>query len=48
LPLFVYREAFDHWQMGRASAVAMVTFAVLLLCTLVYLQFYDRAEGATR
>jgi multiple sugar transport system permease protein len=48
LPIFVYREAFDRWQMGRASAVAMVTFAVLLLCTLVYLKFYDRAEGATR
>lgn len=48
LPIFVYREAFDHWRMGRASAVAMVTFAVLLLCTLVYLRFYDRAEGATR
>lgn len=48
LPIFVYREAFDHWRMGRASAVAMVTFAVLLVCTLVYLRFYDRAEGATR
>jgi multiple sugar transport system permease protein len=48
LPIFVYREAFDHWQMGRASAVAMVTFAVLLVCTLVYLWFYDKAEGATR
>jgi multiple sugar transport system permease protein len=48
LPIFVYREAFDHWQMGRASAVAMVTFAILLGCTLVYLRFYDKAEGATR
>jgi multiple sugar transport system permease protein len=47
LPIFVYREAFDRWQMGRASAVAMVTFAVLLLCTLVYLKFYEKAEGAT-
>lgn len=47
LPIFVYREAFDHWQMGRASAVAMVTFGVLLICTLVYLRFYDKAEGAT-
>ena len=48
LPIFVYREAFDRWQMGRASAVAMVTFCVLLVCTLVYLRFYDRAEGAAR
>jgi multiple sugar transport system permease protein len=46
LPVFVYREAFDNWRMGRASAVAMVTFAVLLLCTLVYLRFYDRADRA--
>jgi multiple sugar transport system permease protein len=46
LPVFVYREAFDNWRMGRASAVAMVTFAVLLTCTLVYLKFYDRAEQA--
>ncbi len=48
LPIFVYREAFDHWRMGRASAVAMVTFAVLLVCTLVYLRFYEKAEGAAR
>ncbi|MDP8924662.1 MAG: sugar ABC transporter permease [Chloroflexota bacterium] len=48
LPIFVYREAFDSWRMGRASAVAMVTFMVLLLCTLVYLRFYEKAEGATR
>jgi multiple sugar transport system permease protein len=48
LPIFVYREAFDHWQMGRASAVAMVTFTVLLACTLVYLKFYDQAEEAAR
>jgi multiple sugar transport system permease protein len=48
LPIFVYREAFDNWRMGRASAVAMVTFAVLLLCTLVYLRYYDKAEGAAR
>lgn len=46
LPVFVYREAFDHWRMGRASAAAMVTFAVLLVCTLVYLKYYDRAEKA--
>lgn len=48
LPIFVYREAFDQWHMGRASAVAMVTFTVLLACTLVYLKFYDQAEGAAR
>jgi multiple sugar transport system permease protein len=46
LPVFVYREAFDNWRMGRASAVAMVTFAVLLACTMIYLRFYDRAERA--
>jgi multiple sugar transport system permease protein len=48
LPIFVYREAFENWRMGRASAVAMVTFAVLLACTLVYLRFYDKAEASTR
>ncbi|MCC6178881.1 MAG: sugar ABC transporter permease [Chloroflexi bacterium] len=48
LPIFVYREAFEQWRMGRASAVAMVTFMVLLACTLIYLRFYDQAEGATR
>ena len=48
LPIFVYREAFDHWRMGRASAVAMVTFMVLLVCTVVYLRFYEKAEGTVR
>jgi ABC-type sugar transport system permease subunit len=31
----LYREAFEHFAMGRASAVACVLFALLLALTLI-------------
>ena len=33
--LYLYRKAFEHLQMGYASAMAWVLFLVVLACTLV-------------
>lgn len=42
--LFVYETAFTNARMGRASAVAVVMFLVLLMLTLVQLRLFRRAD----
>lgn len=42
--LFVYETAFTNARMGRASAVAVVMFAVLLTLTLVQLRVFRRSD----
>jgi multiple sugar transport system permease protein len=32
---YVYEEAFRNWKLGRASAAALVLFAIVLLITLI-------------
>ncbi|WP_232665736.1 carbohydrate ABC transporter permease [Pseudonocardia sp. TRM90224] len=43
--LFVYKTAFESARMGRASAVAVLMFAVLLVVTLVQLRVFRRADA---
>jgi len=42
--LFVYKTAFESARMGRASAVAVVLFFVLLAVTVVQLRLFRRAD----
>jgi ABC-type sugar transport system permease subunit len=43
--LFVYKTAFESARMGRASAVAVLMFAVLLVVTLVQLRVFRREDA---
>jgi multiple sugar transport system permease protein len=36
---YLYQEAFEHFTMGRASAIACILFALLLLLTLIQFRF---------
>ncbi|MFC4950458.1 carbohydrate ABC transporter permease [Pseudonocardia sp. GCM10023141] len=42
--LFVYKTAFESARMGRASAVAVLMFAVLLIVTMVQLRVFRRTD----
>jgi multiple sugar transport system permease protein len=44
LPLLVYQEAFAQQDMGRASAVAVLMMAVMLVFMAVYFRSYGRDE----
>ncbi|MGI5128208.1 carbohydrate ABC transporter permease [Pseudonocardia sp. CA-107938] len=43
--LFVYKTAFESARMGRASAVAVLVFALLLVVTLVQLRVFRRSDA---
>lgn len=42
--LYVYKTAFESARMGRASAVAVLMFFILLLLTLVQLRVFRRDD----
>lgn len=42
--LFVYKTAFENARMGRASAVAVLMFALLLIATLIQLRVFARRD----
>ena len=42
--LFVYKTAFANARMGRASAVAVMMFALLAIVTLVQLRVFRRTD----
>lgn len=42
--LFVYKTAFENARMGRASAVAVLMFVLLLVLTLVQLRVFQRRD----
>lgn len=46
MAIYVYYEMFTQFNQGRAAAVAMVMFLMMLSMTLVYTALYDRAERA--
>ena len=46
LPLLVYQEAFSMQDMGRASAVAVLMMAVMLVFMAAYFRSYGRQEEA--
>jgi multiple sugar transport system permease protein len=46
LSIYVYYEMFQQFNQGRAAAVAMVMFLIMLTMTLIYSALYDRAEQA--
>ena len=48
--LLIYRQAFNFLHMGYASALALVLFAIILVCTLVQFRFsgWVYYEGAAR
>jgi len=46
MPIYVYYEMFEQFNQGRAAAVAMVMFLIMLTMSLVYTALYDRAERA--
>ena len=48
LPVFVYKEAFRQFRMGRAAAISVVTFCIMLILIIAYLRLYDKAESAQR
>jgi multiple sugar transport system permease protein len=46
MSIYVYYEMFQQFNQGRAAAVAMVMFLIMLTMSLVYTALYDRAERA--
>jgi len=48
--LLIYRQAFNFLHMGYASALALVLFAIILVCTLIQFRFsgWVYYEGAGR
>jgi multiple sugar transport system permease protein len=46
MSIYVYYEMFEQFNQGRAAAVAMVMFLIMLTMSLVYTALYDRAERA--
>jgi multiple sugar transport system permease protein len=48
LPIFVYKEAFRQFRMGRAAAISVVTFCIMLVLIILYLRLYEKAESAQR
>jgi multiple sugar transport system permease protein len=46
MSIYVYYEMFQQFNQGRAAAVAMVMFLVMLTMTLIYTWLYERAERA--
>jgi len=46
MSIYVYYEMFEQFNQGRAAAVAMVMFFIMLTMSLIYTALYDRAERA--
>jgi multiple sugar transport system permease protein len=46
MSIYVYYEMFQQFNQGRAAAVAMVMFLIMLTMSLIYTALYDRAERA--
>jgi multiple sugar transport system permease protein len=46
MSIYVYYEMFQQFNQGRAAAVAMVMFLIMLTMSLIYTWLYDRAERA--
>jgi multiple sugar transport system permease protein len=44
LPVMVYLKAFDDYDFGQAAAVAVLTFAIMVLLMIVYMTAMRRAE----
>ncbi|GAA0668625.1 carbohydrate ABC transporter permease [Natronoarchaeum mannanilyticum] len=45
LPVMIYRSAFIDFQVGFASALSVLLFAVLLVFSYYYIKFYDKMRG---
>jgi len=45
LPVMIYRTAFVDFQVGLASALSMLLFAVLLVFSYYYIKVYNRIRG---
>lgn len=45
LPVMIYRSAFTDFEVGFASALSVMLFAVLLVFSYYYIQFYDKVQG---
>jgi|AntDeeMinimDraft_5_1070356.scaffolds.fasta_scaffold00530_8 multiple sugar transport system permease protein len=45
LPIMIYRQAFVDFQVGFASALSMMLFAVLLVFSYYYIKVYDKVQG---
>jgi multiple sugar transport system permease protein len=42
LATYIYQSAFDYWNMGYASALALVLFILILALTLVVVRFGEK------
>jgi multiple sugar transport system permease protein len=45
LPVMIYRSAFIDFEVGFASALSVLLFAVLLVFSYYYIKFYDKLRG---
>lgn len=45
LPVMIYRQAFTDFQVGMASALSVLLFAVLLVFSYYYIKVYDKVQG---
>ena len=44
LPLYIYRFVFGEFSLGRGSALAVIVFGILLVMSIIYWRFYERAQ----
>lgn len=45
LPVMIYRQAFTDFNVGLASALSVLLFAVLLVFSYYYIKVYDKVQG---
>lgn len=48
LPVYIYEAAFKLFDVGRGSAIAVVTFVLMLIAMLVYLRVFDKDANDER
>ena len=45
LPLLIFRTAFEYFRMGRAAAMSMVLFAIVMVFTLIQMRIFTHEES---
>ncbi|MFB6308334.1 MAG: carbohydrate ABC transporter permease [Haloarculaceae archaeon] len=45
LPIMIYQQAFVDFNVGFASALSLILFAILLVFSYYYIQVYDKVQG---
>jgi multiple sugar transport system permease protein len=44
IPIMIYNEAFTRYDIGKASAMAMVIFMILAVISIIYIRVFENVE----